>query len=47
MRFLYTIGAGNGIYRWAFYGDQTIPQDLTVLFEKTPAEIKREEAKEQ
>lgn len=47
MRYLYTVGHGNGIYRWAFYGDKDIPSDLTLLFEKTQAEISREEAKEQ
>ena len=46
MRFLYTVGPGNGIYRWSFFGDHEMPQDLTVLYEKTIAEIKREEAKE-
>ena len=46
MRFLYTVGPGNGIYRWAFFGDHEMPQDMTVLYEKTIAEIKREEAKE-
>jgi hypothetical protein len=47
MRFLYTVGPGNGIYRWAFYGDHQMPEDITILFEKTQEEIKREEAKEQ
>ena len=47
MRFLYTVGPGNGIYSWVFYGDHEMPEDITILFEKTQEEIKREEAKEQ
>lgn len=47
MRYLYTVGPCNGIYRWAFFGDREMPLDLTVLYEKTLAEIKREELKEQ
>jgi len=47
MRYLYTVGPGNGIYRWSFHGDKEMPLDMTVLFEKTQAEIKREEEKEQ
>ncbi len=46
MRYLYTVGPGNGIYRWAFFGDHEMPLDLTVLYEKTQEEIKREELKE-
>jgi hypothetical protein len=34
-RYIYTVGQGNGIFRWSFYGDKEVPADLTVLFEKT------------
>lgn len=46
MRYLYSVGPNNGIYRWSFFGDKEIPLDLTILFEKTVQEIKREEEKE-
>ena len=35
LRYLYTVGLGNGIFRWSFFGDREMPTDLTVLFEKT------------
>lgn len=46
MRFMYSIGPGNGIYKWAFYGDKEMPVDMYSHFEKLPDEIAREEAKE-
>ena len=46
MRFVYTIGPGNGIYKWAFYGDREMPADLLAQFEMLPDEISRQEAKE-
>ena len=46
LRHLYTVGQGNGIFRWNFYGDREMPADLTILFEKTQKEIQREEEKE-
>ena len=46
MRYLYSIGPGNGIYKWAFYGDREVPVDLPAQFEMLPDEIAREEAKE-
>jgi hypothetical protein len=46
MRYLYTVGKGNGIFRWSFFGDKEVPADLTVMFEKTQNEIRREEEKE-
>lgn len=35
MKYMYTVGPNNGIYRWAFFGDASMPLDLTVLYEKT------------
>jgi hypothetical protein len=29
LRYAFTIGKGNGVYRWAFYGDKTMPDDIT------------------
>jgi hypothetical protein len=30
MRYIFSIGKGNGIYRWAFFGDKNMPEDITV-----------------
>ena len=46
MRSLYTIGPGNGIYKWAFFGDKEMPADIHEQYEKTKAELEREEVKE-
>ena len=46
MRNLYTIGPGNGIYKWAFFGDKETPPDLSTQYEKTQADIAKEEQKE-
>jgi hypothetical protein len=29
MRCLYSIGDLNGIYKWTFYGDKSMPLDLS------------------
>jgi hypothetical protein len=34
MRFVYSIGEGNGIFKWNFYGDKEFPIDITQHFEK-------------
>ena len=39
LRFLYSVGPGNGIYRWAFFGDNSMPDDVLTLFEKTKVEL--------
>ena len=28
MRYMYSIGPGNGIYKWAFFGDKEMPEDI-------------------
>ena len=43
---MYSIGPGNGIYKWAFFGDKDMPDDMTEHFEKMPEEIALAEAKE-
>ena len=43
---MYTIGPGNGIYKWAFFGDKEMPADIHEQYEKTKAELEREEVKE-
>jgi hypothetical protein len=30
MRYIFSTGKGNGIYRWAFFGDKNMPEDITV-----------------
>ena len=34
MRFLYTLGDGNGIFRWTFFGEKDVPSDLTKHYEE-------------
>jgi len=34
LRFLYTIGDGNGIFKWSFYGDKEAPIELNKYFEE-------------
>ena len=46
MRFMYSVGPGNGIYKWAFYGDKDMPVDIGSQYEMLPDDIKREESKE-
>jgi len=46
MRYIYSVGAGNGIYKWAFFGDKEMPVDLASQCELLPDEIARKEAKE-
>ena len=41
MRYMYSIGPGNGIYKWAFFGDKEQPDDMMEHFEKMPEEIQR------
>ena len=42
MRYLYSVGPGNGIYRWAFFGDRNMPEDISQLYEKTQSELNKE-----
>lgn len=46
MRYVFSTGKGNGIYRWAFFGDKNMPEDISVQFELTQAEIRLQEEKE-
>ena len=34
MKFLYSIGEGNGIFKWSFYGEKDMPLDITLHYEK-------------
>ena len=47
MRYLLSVGEGNGLYRWAFFGDKKQPDDLLSLFEKTENEKHLEETKDE
>jgi hypothetical protein len=40
MRSLFSVGPNNGIFKWRFFGDKTIPEDtpLNEFYEKTPRE---------
>jgi hypothetical protein len=42
MKYVYSIGPGNGIYRWRFHGDREMSEDISLFFE----ESKKEEVKE-
>lgn len=33
MRFLFTVGDGNGIFRWSFFGDKEHPSDISKHYE--------------
>jgi hypothetical protein len=37
MRFIYSVGPNNGIFKWGFFGDKSLPQDtpLNEFYEKT------------
>lgn len=37
MRFLFTVGDGNGIFRWSFFGDKEAPADMTKHYEEIEA----------
>jgi len=43
MRFLYSVGPNNGIFKWAFFGDKSMPDEppLNEYFEKTSREHDR------
>lgn len=34
MRFIYTLGEGNGIFRWSFFGDKEMPADIKKYYEE-------------
>jgi WD40 repeat protein len=34
MKFIYSIGEGNGIFRWNFHGDKEMPEDLFKHYEE-------------
>lgn len=35
MKYLYSIGPGNGIYRWRFHGDREMPENISLIFEES------------
>lgn len=37
MRFIFTIGDGNGLFRWTFFGDKETPSDLSKYYEELEA----------
>ncbi len=34
MRFIYSIGEQNGVFKWIFFGDKEMPIDVGKHFEK-------------
>jgi hypothetical protein len=34
MRFVYSLGDGNGLFRWAFFGDGDTPSDIERHYEE-------------
>jgi hypothetical protein len=34
LRNVYSVGEQNGIYKWAFYGDITHPEDISIHCEE-------------
>eukprot|EP00347_Sterkiella_histriomuscorum_P023802 403333335 len=34
LRFVYSIGEGNGVFKWCFYGDKEVPLELNKYFEE-------------
>lgn len=33
LEFIFTVGPQNGIFKWRFHGDGSMPQDITQVFE--------------
>lgn len=38
------MGQFNGIYKWQFYGDKTMPDDVEEFYEELESEIKAKQA---
>jgi WD40 repeat protein len=38
MRFIFSVGELNGIFKWQFYGDKSMPEDITEYFEELESE---------
>ena len=38
MRFVFSVGDLNGIFKWSFYGDKTMPEDIYDYFEELESE---------
>jgi hypothetical protein len=34
MRYLFTLGDGNGIFRWTFFGEKDTPSDISKCYEE-------------
>ena len=37
MRYIWSVGEGNGIFKWIFFGDQSHPVDMNDHYEKLEA----------
>lgn len=40
LRFIFSVGKLNGIYKWQFYGDRTMPDNIDGYYEELESEIK-------
>lgn len=38
LRFVFSVGELNGIYKWSFYGDKSLPDNLDMHFEEVEQE---------
>lgn len=34
MRYMYSIGDGNGIFKWSFFGEKEMPSDMSRCYEE-------------
>jgi hypothetical protein len=39
MRYMYTIGDGNGIFKWSFFGDKEVPSDISKCYEELEVKV--------
>ena len=47
MKFMYSVGPRNGIFKWAFWGDKEMPEEmLNEYYERTEKETLREKGEE-
>jgi len=36
---MYTIGDGNGIFKWNFFGDKEVPSDISKCYEELEVKV--------
>lgn len=40
LRFIFSVGKFNGIYKWSFYGDKSMPDDVEEFYEELESEVR-------